>query len=68
MRKDVTQTHCYATMRELFDAFKAFIDPINTDLLWIGSRLLPISDLDHASKTLGLKVASFDKEFPQFLT
>ena len=29
MREDVTKTHCYATMRQLFLACKAFIDRIN---------------------------------------
>lgn len=46
MREDVTQNHCYATMRELFDACKAFVDRINTDPLQIISRLWPKFELD----------------------
>lgn len=48
MREDVTQNHCYATMRELFDACKAFVDRINTDPLQIISRLWPKFELDPA--------------------
>jgi len=46
MRQEVTRNHCYATMRELFDACKAFIDGINADPLQIISRLWPKFDLD----------------------
>jgi hypothetical protein len=52
MREDVTQNHCYATMRELFDACKAFVDRINTDPLQIISRLWPKFELDPAFKKL----------------
>jgi hypothetical protein len=33
MREEVTQNHCYNTMRELFDACKSFIGRINLDPL-----------------------------------
>jgi len=46
MREEVTQNHCHATIRELFDACKAFIDRINNDPLAIISRLWPKFDLD----------------------
>jgi transposase len=46
MREEVTQNYCYATMRALFDACKAFIDGINTDPVQIISRLWPKFDLD----------------------
>jgi transposase len=46
MREEVTQNHCYATVRELFDACKAFIDQINADPVQIISRLWPKFDLD----------------------
>lgn len=52
MREDVTQNHCYATMRELFDACKAFVDRINTDPLQIISRLWPKFELDPAFEEL----------------
>ena len=59
MREDVTQNHCYATMRELFDACKAFIDRINADPLQIISRLWPKFELDpEFEKLLISKVAS----------
>lgn len=46
MREDVTQNHCYATMRELFDACKAFIARINADPLAVINRLWPKFELD----------------------
>ncbi len=46
MRVELTQNHCYATMRELFDACKAFIDGINADPVQIISRLWPKLDLN----------------------
>ena len=46
MREDVTHNHCYATMRELFDACKAFIDRINAYPLQVISRLWPRFELD----------------------
>lgn len=46
MREDVTQLHCYSTLRELFDACKAFIDRINLDPEQIIARLWPKFDLD----------------------
>lgn len=46
MREDVTQHHCYPTMRELFEACKAFIDRINLDPEQVITRLWPKFDLD----------------------
>jgi transposase len=46
MRKDVTQDHCYRTMRELFEACKAFKVRINTDPVQLISRLWPKFELD----------------------
>lgn len=46
MREEVTQNHCYNTMRELFDACKAFIARINADPLQLISRLWPKFELD----------------------
>jgi hypothetical protein len=46
MRAEVTQNHCYTTMRQLFDACKAFIDRINIDPQPIISRLWPKFELD----------------------
>jgi transposase len=46
MREEVTRNHCYHTMRELFDACKAFIARINTDPQAIISRLWPKFELD----------------------
>jgi transposase len=46
MRAEVTQNHCYATMRELFDACQAFIQRINADALQVIQRLWPKLDLD----------------------
>lgn len=46
MREEVTRNHCYATMRALFDACKAFIVRINEDPQALISRLWPKFDLD----------------------
>lgn len=46
MREEVTQNHCYHTMRELFDACMAFLARINTDPLQLISRLWPKFELD----------------------
>ena len=46
MREEVTHNHCYATMRNLFDACKNFIASINADPVQIISRLWPKFDLD----------------------
>ena len=46
MREDVTQHHCYPTMRALFEVCKVFIDRINLDPEAIISRLWPKFDLD----------------------
>lgn len=46
MREEVTQNHCYTTMRALFDACKSFIDTINLDPVQLISRLWPKFDLD----------------------
>lgn len=46
MREEVTRNHCYDTMRDLFDACKAFIERINTDPQAVVSRLWPKFDLD----------------------
>jgi transposase len=46
MREDVTQNHCYATMRELFDACKAFINRLNAEPLQTIKRLWPKFELD----------------------
>lgn len=41
LREEVTHNHCYATMRALFDACKAFIEQINEDPQALISRLWP---------------------------
>ena len=46
MREDVTQHFCYPTMRELFDACKAFIDRINQDADAVVKRLWSKFELD----------------------
>lgn len=46
MRQDVTYNHCYSTMRQLFDACKAFIDRINACPLAVINRLWPKFQLD----------------------
>lgn len=45
MRQEVTQLHCYPTLRALFDACKHFIDRINLDPVQILKRLWPKFDL-----------------------
>ena len=46
MREEVTRNHCHLTMRELFDACKAFIDRINAAPDQLLTRLWPKFDLD----------------------
>ena len=46
MREDVTENHCYATMRQLFDACKAFVDRLNAQSLQTIKRLWPKFELD----------------------
>jgi hypothetical protein len=46
MREEVTQHHCYETLRTLFDACKAFIDAINNDPLSVVQRLWPRFSVD----------------------
>ena len=46
MREEVTAGYCHATMRELFDNCKAFIDRINTDAMALVDRLWPKFELD----------------------
>ena len=46
MREEVTRNHCHNTMRELFDACKAFVDRINADPVQLISRLWPKLELD----------------------
>lgn len=46
MREEVTQNHCHASMRQLFDACKAFLDRINADPDRLISRLWPKFELD----------------------
>ena len=44
MREELTQNHCYANLRDLFDACKAFIDRIQPEQ--VVSRLWPKFELD----------------------
>ncbi len=46
LRQEVTQHHCYATMRELFLACQAFVQRINQSPEQVISRLWPKFDLD----------------------
>ncbi len=46
MREDVTQLHCYPTMRTLFDACKDFIDRINLQPELLLKRLWPKFELN----------------------
>jgi len=46
MREDVTQQYCYHTMRELFEACKAFIDRIDQDADAVVKRLWAKFELD----------------------
>jgi transposase len=46
LREEVIQHHAYETMRDLFDACKAFIDRINLDPNKIIQRLWPRFELD----------------------
>ena len=53
MREEVTQLHCYKTLRELFDACKSFVETINAKPLEIIGRLWPRFDLDPEEEKLG---------------
>ena len=46
LREDVTQNHSYLTMRELFDACKAFIDRVNLNPDALIKRLWPKFELN----------------------
>jgi hypothetical protein len=46
MQEEVTQHHAYQIMRDLFDAYRAFIDRISQNPEQIVSRLWPKFDLD----------------------
>jgi transposase len=46
MREEVTHNHCYLTLRELFDACKAFIERINAAPDQLLARLWPKFELD----------------------
>jgi transposase len=46
MREEVTQNHCHASLRHLFDACKSFIDRINAHPEQTLARLWPRFDLD----------------------
>jgi transposase len=46
MREDVTQNYCHLTMRQLFDACKAFIQRINAAPQQLLDRLWPKFELD----------------------
>jgi hypothetical protein len=46
MREEVTQNHCHASLRHLFEACMAFIHRINADPEHLLSRLWPKFDLD----------------------
>ena len=46
MREEVTRNFCHATLRNLFDACKAFIERINADPQQLVSRLWPRFELD----------------------
>jgi transposase len=52
MREEVTRNHCHLTMRELFDACKAFIDRINAAPDQLLTRLWPKFELDPAFEKL----------------
>ena len=54
MREEVTQHHCHATVRDLFDACERFVDEINRDPLAVVGRLWPRFDLDPEVEKLGL--------------
>jgi transposase len=53
MRKEVTQLHCYPTLKTLFDACKSFVDQINTRPLEIINRLWAKFELDPEEEKLG---------------
>jgi transposase len=52
MREDVTQLQCYRSLRELFDACKAFVARINETPLDIITRLWPRFELDPEAEKL----------------
>jgi transposase len=52
LRAEVTQQHCYVTLRELFLACLAFIERINQDPLALITRLWPKFELDPAYEKL----------------
>lgn len=52
MREEVTQHCCYATLRDLFDACKDFIDTLNKNPLGIITRLWPKFEVDPESEKL----------------
>lgn len=54
MREEVTQHVCYATLVELFEACKAFVEALNRDPLAIITRLWPRFELDPEVEKLRL--------------
>lgn len=52
MREDVTQLCCHSSLRELFDACKAFIDRVNRNPLAMIDRLWPRFELDPEAEKL----------------
>ena len=46
MREEVTQHHCYQSLKTLFTACWQFIDAINNDPLAVVDRLWPRFELD----------------------
>jgi transposase len=56
MRQEVTQNHCHASLRHLFDACKAFIDRINADPQQTLARLWPKFHLDPDYEKLLLSI------------
>ncbi len=66
MREEVTQHHCHATVRDLFDACKCFIDAINESLSGPpnasgpGSTSTPKSKYSGSQPELGLAIRTAD--------
>lgn len=56
MRQEVTQLHCYPSLRTLSDACTAFIDRINLDPDLLNYRLWPSFDLDPDFEELLLSI------------
>ena len=52
MREEVTQLHCYPTLKALFDACKAFVETINKNPLDLINRLWPRFELDPEKEKL----------------